>query len=218
MECPALRPMTPMRKAALAGLLGPGDLVAVPIEPQRAEGPRAEQPHHGPPPGVVDPALGLVFQRRGGRRLDSGQLLALLGQAVDHLQRRVLAQDPEHLALVPRPHVEDQRAPGLGPGGVGRHRPGVDAVGTAGELLALEAQRLRPVGRGQLRDCASGATTGRWSGSARRGTGRPLSPSIRPPLAVPAGSRVSEMAAMACSAPSQFMEWVAQRAMASMSR
>ena len=124
----------------LARLLGPGDLVAVAVEPQRPERPRSQQPHHGPAPGVVDPALGFVLQ--GGRRgrNEAGQLCALLLQTVDHLERGVLPQDPEHLALVPGSHIEHQRAPRLRLGVLGRHRAFVGALGTAGQLFRLLSQ------------------------------------------------------------------------------
>ncbi len=137
-------------ETALLRLLRPGDLVAVPIEPQDVEGTRAEEPHDGPPPWVIDPSLRLVLQRGRGRRLHLGQLLALLGQPVDHLQRRILAQHAQDLALVTRPHVEDQRAPRARAGRVGGDRAGTMVIGIARQLLALEAQGLTTLGRRQL--------------------------------------------------------------------
>ena len=63
-ECPALRPTTPMRRVRCRACSGPGHLVAVAIESQRVERTRAEQPHHGPPPGVVDPSGPFLLERR----------------------------------------------------------------------------------------------------------------------------------------------------------
>jgi hypothetical protein len=131
-------------------LLGACELVAIPIEAERVEGTGAEESHHGPPPRVVDPTLRLFFERFARRRLDLRQLRPLLGQAIDHLQRGILAQDPEHLALVTCPHIENQRPPGAGARRIGRHRAGVQETRAPRELLAFEAQRLAALGRGEL--------------------------------------------------------------------
>jgi hypothetical protein len=118
-------------QGALARLFGPGELVAVPVEPQRPERPRSEQAHHGPAPGVVDPALGLVLEGAWGRGYDAGELCALLGQAVDHLQRRILPQDAQDLALLAGPDVEYQRSPRHGAGGLGGDGPTEVEAGAA---------------------------------------------------------------------------------------
>ena len=127
-------------QGALARLFGPGELVAVPIQPQRPERPRPEQAHHRPAPGVVDPALGLVLEGARGGGDDAGELFALLGQAVDHLQRRILPQDAQDLALLARPHVQHQRSPRHRAGGCGGDGPPLVGIGTARELLAFQAQ------------------------------------------------------------------------------
>src|SRR5580658_6980059 len=91
----------------LSRLLGPGELVAVPVESQHAKGTGSEESHHRPPPRVVDPSLRFFDHRAIGRRLDGGELLSLSGQAINDLESRVFPEHPQHLPLITRPHVEN---------------------------------------------------------------------------------------------------------------
>ncbi len=136
------QPDHPDPQGALAGLLGPGDLVAVAVEPQRPERTRSEEAHHGTPPGVVDPALGLVLEGLRGGRDDAGELLALLGQPVDHLAARSPRGGPG-ASLVGR--VLARRAPAGATLScacrLGRHRAVVDAVGARGPVARASSRR-----------------------------------------------------------------------------
>ncbi len=135
---------------ALAGLFLPGELVAVAVQPKGSERTRAEQPHHGSPPGVIDPPLPLVLQGGRGWWLDLGELRALLGQAIDDLERRVLTEDSEHLALVSEPDVEHQRAPRSDPRGIGRRGAAGPGRVRPRELLGLEPDGQALLGCTQL--------------------------------------------------------------------
>ena len=135
----------------LPGLLGAGELVAVAVEPQRAERTRAEQPHHGPPPGVVDPALGLVLAATAaGGGLIAGELLALLGQrsitCSEGSSRRTRSTSRWSLARTSRTNGRHDRVR-VESGATG---PARVQVRIARELLGLEPQGQPLLGRAQL--------------------------------------------------------------------
>ena len=208
-----------MRKVRWQAPVGPGELVAVPVEPQRGECPRCrKQAHHGPAPGVVDPALGLVLEGAWGGGYEAGELGALLGQAVDHLQRRILPQDTARSRVA-------QGAGRWSPNG--RHaKVVVDSAGTAPrrwragprESSRGQAQRLRPSGRGRLE--RAGAVPGKGDGAvAGVGEGHGGGAEGAGPLAVPAEGSVSgDGGDSELGAEPVVIEWVAVHAMASMSR
>ena len=169
-EWPALAPTTPTRSARRRTCSSRGQLVVVAVEAQRVENARgAEQSHDRP--GATGSRPSAAPRRAPSRRgvgARAVELLALLGESVDDLQRRVLAQDAQHLAL-------ERLATSMTSGRREWIRVWAGSIGDAGaadgpasELLGLAPQRLLVLGRAELVGVGRDASRPRPCGSARR--------------------------------------------------